>query len=270
MKRMRAKACECRVHEHTHEQRLATSTVVRQPKSFRSLSGYRPAEGFAEVLPLPVGICSGPARKGRLTFAGSQGFPDPVQVPERKRPRAGATIGSMWALREAEPGADDQVVTALMVDYLTWAHRELLLRYGIDDPPADPALVADSLAGYRRPDAAILLAERDGVAIGVGAIRRHGAEVAEVKRMYVVPAARRHHAGSAILDRLIEEAAAMDARTLRLDTCRFMTGAQRLYQSRGFLERGPIRRPRSRRGSSATGGSSSGGSVTAARFEDEP
>src|SRR5205085_1566974 len=41
------------------------------------------------------------------------------------------------------------------------------------------------------------------------------------------------------LDRLIEEARAMNARVLRLDTCRFMTDAQRLYESRGFVERPP-------------------------------
>ena len=57
--------------------------------------------------------------------------------------------------------------------------------------------------------------------------------------MYVVPAARSLHVGSAMLDRLIDEARAMDSRTLRLDTCRFMTDAQRLYRSRGFAERSP-------------------------------
>jgi hypothetical protein len=31
----------------------------------------------------------------------------------------------------------------------------------------------------------------------------------------------------------------MRARTVRLDTCLFMSDAQRLYRSRGFLERPP-------------------------------
>jgi GNAT superfamily N-acetyltransferase len=44
------------------------------------------------------------------------------------------------------------------------------------------------------------------------------------------------HLGSAILDQLIGEAAAARATAVRLDTVRFMTDAQRLYQSRGFVE----------------------------------
>jgi GNAT superfamily N-acetyltransferase len=153
------------------------------------------------------------------------------------RPSTPGSLG--WTLREATPGADDDAVAALMVEYLTWAVRRLREEYGVDDPPTEPALVRGSLAAYRRPDALILLAEADGRAVGVGALRRHDARVAEVKRMYVTPDARLRHVGSAILDRLIEEAGMMGARILRLDTCRFMTDAQRLYRSRGFVERTP-------------------------------
>jgi GNAT superfamily N-acetyltransferase len=70
-------------------------------------------------------------------------------------------------------------------------------------------------------------------------LRRHDPIVAEVKRMFVRQQARSLHVGSSILDRLIEEARATGAKVLRLDTVRFMTDAQRLYRSRGFLERAP-------------------------------
>jgi GNAT superfamily N-acetyltransferase len=60
--------------------------------------------------------------------------------------------------------------------------------------------------------------------------------VAEVKRMYVPDRWRGAHLGSAILDRLIDQAAAAGATAVRLDTVRFMTDAQRLYRSRGFTE----------------------------------
>lgn len=147
--------------------------------------------------------------------------------------------GRQVTLREAIPGADDDAVAALMVDYLDWALRRLREEYGVDDPPTEPALVRGSLASFRRPEGLTVLAEGHGRAVGVGALRRHRADVAEVKRMYVIPQARREHVGSAILDLLIEEARAMSARVLRLDTCRFMTDAQRLYRSRGFIERDP-------------------------------
>lgn len=132
---------------------------------------------------------------------------------------------------------NDEAVTALMVDHLTEAHVRLCNEYGVNDPPTDSALVRNSLAAYRRPDAVILLAERAGRSVGVGALRLQSAGVAEMKRMYVVPHARSLHIGSAILDRLIGEARAMGVHVLRLDTCRFMTDAQRLYRSRGFVER---------------------------------
>lgn len=148
-------------------------------------------------------------------------------------------VPASWTLREAIPGADDDAVTALMVRYLTWALRRLRAEYGVDDPPTEPSRVRESLSSYRRPDGLTVVAEEGGRAVGVGALRRHEPDLAEVKRMYVIPQARREHVGSAILDRLIEEARAMNARVLRLDTCRFMTDAQRLYRSRGFIERDP-------------------------------
>jgi ribosomal protein S18 acetylase RimI-like enzyme len=66
-----------------------------------------------------------------------------------------------------------------------------------------------------------------------------GPDIAEVKRMYVDPRWRGNHVGSAILDALLAEARAREARMIRLDTCRFMTSAQALYRSRGFTERPP-------------------------------
>jgi GNAT superfamily N-acetyltransferase len=99
--------------------------------------------------------------------------------------------------------------------------------------------VRAGLATYRPPRGLTLLAERRGLPAGVAALLRHGGAVAEVKRMYVRPSGRGEGLGAALLDRLIEEARALDATTLRLDTCRFMTDAQRLYRSRGFQERDP-------------------------------
>ena len=82
---------------------------------------------------------------------------------------------------------------------------------------------------------------RDGRAdpVGVGAIRTLRSGIAEVKRMYVEPGCRDRHVGSAILDRLLDEACEMGAPIVLLDTCRFMTEAHRLYRSRGFVERSP-------------------------------
>jgi GNAT superfamily N-acetyltransferase len=148
------------------------------------------------------------------------------------------SIGKL-ELREAIAGTDDQAVTQLFVEYLNWAHPKLHDEYGIDDPPTSPGEIAATLHAFRRPDGVLLIAEQAGQAVGVGALRRHDPMVAEVKRMFVRPQLRSRHVGSWILDRLIDEARVMGAHIVRLDTVRFMTEAQRLYRSRGFVERPP-------------------------------
>jgi len=122
---------------------------------------------------------------------------------------------------------------------MQWAHERLARELGVQEPPADPAEIRDHLDDYRPPKGRLLLAECDGQAAGVGALRMLATGVAEVKRMYVAPQWRDLHLGSAILDRLLDEARARRAGTVRLDTCVFMTDAQRLYRSRGFAERSP-------------------------------
>lgn len=147
------------------------------------------------------------------------------------------SLGREYQMREAEPGSDDEVAATLMVEYMTWAHRRLHDEYGVDEPPADPSLVRESLDNFRRPTGMLLLVENAGRPVGVGGVRGLGEGVAEIKRMYVVPEARGLHIASGMLDRLIAEAQRTGATTLRLDTCLFMTDAQRLYRSRGFVER---------------------------------
>jgi GNAT superfamily N-acetyltransferase len=171
---------------------------------------------------------------------------------------AGAVpISDEYQIREAVAGVDDDAVTALMVEYLTWAHERLREEYGVDEPPTDPGEQRSKLAEYRPPAGVQLVVDCGGEVAGVGALRWLADAVAEVKRMYVPDRWRGAHLGSAILDRLIDQAAAAGATAVRLDTVRFMTDAQRLYRSRGFANALPTRRPRSLRGCVSTGCSSS-------------
>ena len=140
-------------------------------------------------------------------------------------------------IRVAVERTDDDAVTALMVEYLAWAHDRLRSEYGVTEPPADPGLERSKLIQYRRPRGLLLLAEVQGEAAGVGALRWLDDAVAEVKRMYVRPSSRGAHVGSALLDRLLDETTVRQATTVRLDTVRFMADAQSLYRSRGFEER---------------------------------
>ncbi len=147
-------------------------------------------------------------------------------------------LKSSATLREATVSDDDAVV-ALMCRYLIWVYAMLRERHGIEFPAVDASLVRDSLAGLRGPSAIIVLAERDGDAIGVGAVRNLDTQIAEIKRMYVSTEARGLHVGSDLLDRLITESQDAGADLVRLDSAEFMTDAHRIYRSRAFVERPP-------------------------------
>lgn len=80
----------------------------------------------------------------------------------------------------------------------------------------------------------------DGQALGMGALRREGGGVGEVKRMYTRPEARGRHVGSAILDRIIDLARREGIERLVLETGDRHPEAWRLYESRGFTRTGPV------------------------------
>lgn len=141
-------------------------------------------------------------------------------------------------LREALD-ADIETACDLMHDYLGWAIDRLQEQYAVDWPPIDRASVLAFIENTRRPGGAVILAELNNEVVGVGAFHRLEPGVAEIKRMYVRPDARGQHVGSAILDRLLQEAKVDGNRVVRLDTIRFMADAHRLYRSRGFKERPP-------------------------------
>lgn len=141
-------------------------------------------------------------------------------------------------IREATTSADDESIFALNLEYLTWATAQLVEKYGISWP-VDAGEVRKMLAKFKRPEGAIFLAEVDGKPVGVVAIRTLNGSVLEIKRMYVRPAWRGAHIGSALIDCALREASELGAVKVRLDTNRFMTDAQRLYRSRGFSECAP-------------------------------
>jgi GNAT superfamily N-acetyltransferase len=86
-----------------------------------------------------------------------------------------------------------------------------------------------------------LVAYRDAVpgrdeAVGCAALRVLTAQIGEVKRMYVHPAARRGGVGGALLDALAHRARERGLRALRLDTRSDLVEARALYARHGFVE----------------------------------
>ncbi|MFV3074443.1 GNAT family N-acetyltransferase [Niveispirillum fermenti] len=87
----------------------------------------------------------------------------------------------------------------------------------------------------RAPDIRFLLAVRDGVAMGCGALRLDvPGGYAEIKRMYVDPACRGQGVASAILSALAQTARASGLLLLKLETGERQVEAVALYRRLGF------------------------------------
>ena len=89
-----------------------------------------------------------------------------------------------------------------------------------------------------REAVAFFVARCDGVAAGCGGVQLHGADCAELKRMYVRRAFRGQGLGKSLLSHLAEYAQQRGAAVLRLETGIYEQAAMGLYESFGF-ERSP-------------------------------
>jgi GNAT superfamily N-acetyltransferase len=114
------------------------------------------------------------------------------------------------------------------VQRLTTAQQaELRARYDGDTEPGTPPSAADvSVVLVARDD--------DGTVVGCGALRALGGDVAEVKRMYVVPAARGRGVSKLLLTGLEDAARGRGWTTLRLETGPRQPEALALYEGAGY------------------------------------
>jgi len=84
-----------------------------------------------------------------------------------------------------------------------------------------------------------LLAWREGVAVGCGALRRLDAQRGELRRLFVTPQARREGVGRALLARLEADALALGYRRLLLETGTRQKPAAALYRAAGWRRMAP-------------------------------
>lgn len=87
---------------------------------------------------------------------------------------------------------------------------------------------------YAAPTGAFILAEDAGQYVACIGVRRFADGVGEIKRLYVIPAARGRGLGRVLVERILVEARQLAYRSLLLDTLPFMKEAQSLYLSMGF------------------------------------
>lgn len=87
---------------------------------------------------------------------------------------------------------------------------------------------------YAAPHGAFLLAEEAGRYVACIGVRRFSQDIGEIKRLYVVPAARGRGVGRLLVERVVGVARELGYSSLLLDTLPFMKEAQALYVSLGF------------------------------------
>jgi DNA-binding MarR family transcriptional regulator/ribosomal protein S18 acetylase RimI-like enzyme len=87
-----------------------------------------------------------------------------------------------------------------------------------------------------RPRGAFLVAMSDGLPIGCVGLKGTGSEIAEIKRLWVAPSARRLGVGRRLMDAAENAARHLSIKTLRLDTNRALPDALQLYRSTGWSE----------------------------------
>jgi GNAT superfamily N-acetyltransferase len=99
----------------------------------------------------------------------------------------------------------------------------------LDNPPLEPGEL-------RPPAGAYLVGSEDGQVVAGGGLRRLDEAVAEIKRMYVRPAARSRGVARALLRALEDEARALGYTAVRLDTGPRQVHGLALYRSAGYVE----------------------------------
>jgi putative acetyltransferase len=105
--------------------------------------------------------------------------------------------------------------------------------------PAESNHLLD-IASLLQPEVTFIVARIDGRALGCGAVVDSGEGWAEVKRMFVSPAARGRQLGRRLLEQIETIAAERGATKLRLETGGKQPEALALYASWGFVEIGPF------------------------------
>jgi DNA-binding MarR family transcriptional regulator/GNAT superfamily N-acetyltransferase len=144
-------------------------------------------------------------------------------------------------------GAVERLLTAGLVvvtveDPASTAARSCIESYFAEldarfDAGFDPSRsISAAVEELTEPAGLLLVARLRGEPIGCGALKLHGREPAEIKRMWVAPTARGLGVGRRILGELEGEARRRGVGLVRLETNRTLREAGGLYRSAGYME----------------------------------
>jgi putative acetyltransferase len=139
---------------------------------------------------------------------------------------------AVMTIRAADRPSDLETVKTLFVEYAQSLSFNLCFQ-NFD------AELAGLPGAYAAPAGQILLAEADGRALGVVALRPLDGGFCEMKRLYVRPKARGRRLGERLARAIMIEAAKRGYAAIRLDTHESMLEAISLYRTLGFREIAP-------------------------------
>jgi DNA-binding MarR family transcriptional regulator/GNAT superfamily N-acetyltransferase len=191
-------------------------------------------------------------RTARLTDAGRAEW---QRLDERSDDLARALLAPLGAAQRAKlveaMGVVERLLTAGLVDVAIEDPRTDAARYCIRSYFAeldrrfetgfDPArALPTDVEHLTEPAGLLLVARLRGEPVGCGALKLHGAEPAEIKRMWVAPSARGLGLGRRLLTELEDHARRCGAPAVRLDTNRALREAISLYRSSGYTEIEPF------------------------------
>ncbi len=143
-------------------------------------------------------------------------------------------------LQQVETETQKKEAGSLIREYLDSLNDRLLRDYGMHFDV--DTMVQSDLSDphkFHPPFGRFYLARYMHKTAGVGCLKRLDNTVAELQRMYVLPAYRGKGIGRAIANRLIADARSIGYRQLRLESLEFLDAAQSLYRSLGFRQVDP-------------------------------
>lgn len=202
-------------------------------------------EGLIEVTPAPH---DGRVRTAHLTADGrrewdaldrdsdelARSLLDPLDDRQRGRlVEAMTEVRTLLTAGLVEIGAEDPAsadAQACIANY--FAELEARFDGGFDPARTNSSDVVELVGG----DGVLLVARLRGDPVGCGALKLDGAAPAEIKRLWVSPAARGLGLGRRLLAELERAAVDRGADLVRLDTNRALTEAIALYHSTGYRE----------------------------------
>ena len=123
-------------------------------------------------------------------------------------------------------------VKRLVIEYTKFLGRDLSFQ-SIDDE------LSDLSAKYLPPEGRLLCAAIDGKIVGCVAYHKHNDTRCEMKRLFVREGYREHHAGSKLIEAIINFAREDGFKEIVLDTITPLQSAIRLYKKFGFVETQP-------------------------------